>query len=221
MNITPVSTESNAGISSLSGNNIIKLLEKQKEQLQEQIQKTNESKLDDKAKQDRIKQLQAQIQQIDMEIQQMRSERLNRNNARKNVAIDSQTTVNNISGDSAENNLSGMNDLIQAASSYSNMKMLKNTKNKMQNSGQIIKTEIKLDGFTTEYKEKSLQSIESKTKALDKKLRDAVQTTQEHINKSAKRETNEEGKPVGEKESSMNQELRKKPAAYLKFDIKV
>ena len=85
MNITSVSIKSDMSPSPFRDNNAIKLLEKQKAQLQEQIQKTNESKMDNKAKRDKIKQLHDQIQQIDMEILQRRREKLTQNDNRQSI----------------------------------------------------------------------------------------------------------------------------------------
>lgn len=76
MSIVPVSTSSNITYSTLGDNNGIKLLEKQKMLLQEQIQKINESKMDPKMKQEKVKELTEQISEIETQIRQKQMEKL-------------------------------------------------------------------------------------------------------------------------------------------------
>lgn len=76
MSIASISTSSNSANSPFGDYSVIKLLEKQKMQLQEQIQKVNESKMDPKMKQEKIDGLTEQITQIEAQIQQKRTEQI-------------------------------------------------------------------------------------------------------------------------------------------------
>lgn len=188
MNIIPVAAKPDMILSPLSDNNVIKLLEKQKMQLQEQIQKTNESKLDDKTKQERIRQLQDQIQQIDMEIQQKRNEKLNQNqSSNKEPAANQLNTGVSVDG----SNLADMSHLMQASTTYSQAKIMNTTKSNLNARGNVLKMEIKLDeirGGDAKTKKAELQETEQKGQMLDKKVGETLQTSQKQV-KASKEES--------------------------------
>lgn len=188
MGITPISAKSDIVFPSFNDNNVIKLLEKQKMQLQEQIQKTSESKLDDRTKQDRIKQLQDQIQQIDMEIQQKRNEKINQS---QNQNTTQQAEISRVNGTAYEDssNLGGMSHLIQASASYSQAKIMNSTKNDLNGKSNILKMEIKLDeerSGDAKAKRAELQKTEARKQMLDKKVEETLQISQKQVKEASK-----------------------------------
>lgn len=75
MNISSVSSAANSS-AAVSGNyNEIKQLEKEKANLQKELQQENLSKDDTKTKEAKTKQIQMEIQQIDARIQQMKAQK--------------------------------------------------------------------------------------------------------------------------------------------------
>jgi DNA repair exonuclease SbcCD ATPase subunit len=226
MNITPVSIKSDISPSPFRDNNAIKLLEKQKAQLQEQIQKTNESKMDNKVKQDKIKQLQDQIQQIDMEILQRRREKLTPKNNRQ--AVDNQSGANS-PADHEDGHLAGMSDLIQASSAYSQAKVMNGTKNHLSGISRILKKEIELDearslsGNKAVSKRQELQKIESREQMLGKKVGEAVQITHDKVEEASREENenNEAGYKDKNKENSEQQALKWPDKIYKRVDVKI
>lgn len=78
MSIAPIDSNINtgSGYSSINGNNYIKMLEKQKMQLKEQIQKVSESKMDTKMKQEKVEELNKQIVEIEAQIRIKRMEEM-------------------------------------------------------------------------------------------------------------------------------------------------
>lgn len=189
MNINPISSNSNASFSPFSEDNAIKLLQKQKEMLQDQLQKIEVDKIDDKTRQERIKQLQEQIQQIESEIQQKQSERLNKNqntnqsqNQNTNTnKINSQANVGNNTGSS---NIECVSKLIQAGDVYSQIGVVSKIKNNLDGQGRILKIEIKLDdsrNVDTSEKKELLQKVESKEQKLEGKLGEAIQKVQKQV----------------------------------------
>lgn len=195
MSIAPVSTNSNSILSPLSDNNAIKLLEKQKMQLQEQIQKTNVSKMDDKTKQDRIKQLQDQVQQIDIEIQQKQRERLDQSQSNNQQAANNQSNINNSTDNEDDSNLAGMPDLMQASSTYSRAKIMNSAKNSLNGKGRILKKEIESDesrslsGSKAVSKRQELQEIESREQILGKKVAETTQTAHNQVKAASRKES--------------------------------
>ncbi|HEX3030209.1 MAG TPA: hypothetical protein VHT34_13115 [Clostridia bacterium] len=124
--------------------NEIVFLEKQKMQLQDQIQKVNQSKLDAKAKNEKVKQINEQIEQIDIQIQQKRLEKM-RASAGSNEAvtqnsnqssINNQDSINNQnSGTRTEDYNSNVNSkyMLSAASTYSELKTLGRVRTDLKN----------------------------------------------------------------------------------------
>lgn len=181
MGIAPVTSDLNNAFSPFHRGSAIKLLENRKQQLQEQIQKIDESKMDDKRKQEKIKSLQDQIQQLDIEIQERRSEkqRLRLNTNQSAVGIRSNTGVGGNDGYT-----SGMTQLIQASAVYSQVKILERAKNSLGRKISGLRTEIKLDeerGFDTKAKRKELYEAERREKMLNIKAGDTLQAIENRI----------------------------------------
>lgn len=188
MNITPVSMGSSAIHSSSNNDKEIRSLEKEKMHLQDQIQKINESKLDSRTKQSEIKQVQDQIQQIDDEIKQMQTERF-----RQNQDQDSDQKVNksqsNVTADEngSGNNLAGVSDLIKAGSTYSNIKIMSNTKNSLHNLGNEVGNEGagSITGVEDVSNEQRLAGIKSHEMALGRKVADADLKLQKQVKEAS------------------------------------
>jgi predicted metal-dependent hydrolase len=72
MNISSISSTSSTDYST-TNNDVIEQLEKKKKLLQNELQKINQSKENEKTKQEKIKQIQTQIQLIDAQIKQTNS----------------------------------------------------------------------------------------------------------------------------------------------------
>ncbi|WP_409340637.1 FlxA-like family protein [Paenibacillus sp. MBLB4367] len=203
MAIAPVSGKSNVSFP-LSNDNGIKQLEKQKIQLQEQIQKTNESKLDHKSKQERVKQLQEQIQQIDVQIQQKRTEKLNENQE-TNQQAKSVPSVADVTD--AGSSLAGMSHLIQASTTYSQSITMNKTKNSLVGKGKVLESEIKFDeknGNEAKSKRAELQKIQSRERMLDQKTGETTQAVQNQVNKAAEAEGENSNREVEGKNPEAN-----------------
>lgn len=70
MNISGISGQSSQGGVQSQSNSVLDALQRQKENLQNQIQRVRESKLDSKTKEEKIKELTVQMEQIDQQIMQ-------------------------------------------------------------------------------------------------------------------------------------------------------
>ena len=148
MNISSISSNT-SGYLPTQSNNEIKALEKQKERLQDQIQKTKESDTDVQTKRELIKQLQEQIQQIDAQIQQKRSEMLS-DKLKQNSSSEkssNQETSQKTEAENASGSIStkGMTDFFEASSSYKKATLMSDTKNKLDGRSGILNQEIALD----------------------------------------------------------------------------
>lgn len=220
MNITSVTASSNVNNTLLGDNNAIKLLEKQKMLLQEQIERTNESKMDEKTKRDLVGQLQSQIQQIDMEILQRRAEKLNQNQNTGTKASDSQLTG---SEGGYGNNTSGLFDLVQAGTTYSQARLMNSTKNKLSGRARILEKEIAADearslsGANANVKRKELAEIRSKEQALAGKVAETNQTAQNQTNEASRSASGNDNK--GNSADDCKDEGKKQ--AYQGIDIKI
>lgn len=221
MSITPVSGNSNININPMKENNAIKLLEKQKMQLQEQIQQTNESKLDDKAKQERIKQLQDQIQQIDMEIQQIRIEKLNKS---QNTSPKAEKDQSNKIDNTNSSNSGGMPQLIQADLTYSQAKMMNSIKKDLGSQRKVLEKEISLDesrGGTSKAKRTELQQIEAKERNLHKKVGEALGTVQDQVKEASEKESTKNKEQNDNEENSQKEVVKGADVNYRRVDIKI
>jgi hypothetical protein len=185
MSIEQVNTSLNNAFSPLSVNNAIKLLEKQKLQLQEQIQKVNESKMDEKAKQEKVKSLQDQIEQIDTVIQQRRAEKLSQGLNKNQSASDNSS---NAGSGSAGGDAPGMTRLLQANATYSQVKVLERTNNNLKGKISGLRTEIKLDearGCDTKAKRKELRDSEYRDSILGRNAGETLNSVRRQIRETA------------------------------------
>ena len=91
--------------SSVSNNDGVEQLEKQKANLENELQKVSQSKDDEKTKQQKIKQLQAQIQQIEAQMQQKQAEKTNKNSAATQQILASKNDMNKINEQSSFNKI--------------------------------------------------------------------------------------------------------------------
>lgn len=187
MNIKSVS--SNSGMSNvqpLNEDKFIELLTKHKMQLQEQIQKVKDSKLDSKIKQERVGQLQSQIQEIEMQIQQVQAERLRKSQEKNRTrqATDNQTSAA-VGSNSA--NVGGIADLIGASSTYSKAKLMNNIRDEFTGRARILKIEIETDearsisGSSASSKRNELAKLESSMKDLDDKVAVSYKKVKEQV----------------------------------------
>lgn len=123
MNINSVSANSN--ITYAQGDtSIVRTLEKQKLQLQDQIQKVKESKMDSKLKQETVDQLTEQISQIDAQIKQEQMKKLTPE-ASKDDSENSSTDKQQDETD-GQNNSGGISSkyMVSAVSGYSDLKTM-------------------------------------------------------------------------------------------------
>lgn len=192
MNISSVSSGASAGVSAF-GDDIIKQLMKQKEQLQKQIQSTNESKMDPRTKQETIAQLQQQIQDIDAEILQRQREKLapkQKQGVDDKQANDQSNSAGVYIGDGADMGPAGMSGLIQANAVYSQLKTMNGIKEGLTGRGNVFKQEIKIieqKGGKALYQRGELQKGEEIKRSLDKKIGEAGQKLEKHIEEASEK----------------------------------
>ena len=181
MNISPVSAGSKACLPTY-GNGEIKMLEKQKEQLEKQIENTKASNMDPESKQEAIKLLQEQIRQIETEILQKRNENLaGKPDADSNDKKNSSAAGGKPDSSEAGSDLSGLNDLVAASSSFSRARIIDSVKNSLEGKGNILAQEIKTDearGVDPKAKRAELTDIKVHGQMLDQKMGEALQTSQ-------------------------------------------
>lgn len=209
MKVTSVDSNSNMNETTFKSDNIISELEKVKAELQEQIQKTYESKVDDKVKKDRIDGLKDQIQQIDMQIQQIQADRLN-----KNQKKDEKGSKDNLSSEKNKDRLelSTVNDLVKVNSTYSMVKLINKTKSGFEGKSRILKMEIKLDGArgrSDDVKRDELRQVVSKNRILEKKLGEKLHKTQNEISEASEKAAKYSSEEYWKKENEQIEDYKK------------
>lgn len=224
MSILAISGNSNTVYSPMQDASDIRILEKQKTQLMEQLQKVSESKLDDKSKQERIKQLQEQIQQIELQIQQKQSEKYRQKNEQA-VSKERGTPTHSASishvSDSAD-----ISKLVEASGTYNQAKIMSNTRERIHGNGNVLKMEIKLDeqrGVDPKRKKKELHQIESTEENISKKLGQTIEASQDQIYERQELKDNTERKETeavisDEKNKPGDKESRQ---ALKKVDVRI
>lgn len=216
MNISPIATnKTNTNVLKLGVDKEIKLLEKRKMQLQEQIKNINDTKLDDKTKKEKIEQLQEQIGQIDMQIQQIHRNKQRQNQKKNQNEQQSSKSQAITSNNEDSSNIAGMSSLIAASSTYSKAKIINNVKNDINAKVNILKIEIELDDSrrgASKAKREEVKEIELKGQALEKKLGEINQDIQNKI-KESKEET--------EKEKTDDSVQNNNDNSYTKIDIRI
>lgn len=201
--------------------NEIKLLEKQKAMLQEKIQKVNDSKEDLKTKQQKIKEIQSQIDEIDAAIQQKRNEKLNQvngeqgdngvdqNKSQKKDMLDG--TLSNADGDALVKS-----NLMQATTTYDQVKTMMHVKRELVHRGSILKLEIAFDersGGTATMKRAELSKVNKQEGKIEKKAASTLQKAQEQVD-SASEDQEKEVEKKRKKESA--EELKVGQAPFMK-----
>lgn len=216
MHISPVSTKANTYSNQTNGNDEINQLQKQKEQLQDQIQKLKESKIDEKTKMEKVKELQAQIQLVDAEIQRLKNEKLDASKSKENEKVN-QSSVTPVDG---KDSISGMSQLLQANTSFSKAQVLNKVKNDINGRTDVLKIEVKLDsarGGSTSKKIEEIQKNEAKINKLYKKSGEALKETKDKIDEVSQNSMKDDvGKSDEDKKSSEESNPRNK---YKQIDI--
>jgi len=191
MSISSVSPNSNPLLSQMNDSNITKQLEKQKSQLQDQIKKVNDTKMDDMTKRDRVKVLQDQIEAIDTEIMTRQREKITQNQ-QESTSASSVNTAPSATTASAESPAVDISGLTQASVAYSQAKTMHATKTDMDGKGNVLKIEIKQDelrGGIAKHKRAELKDLESHSNQIDKEAAKAVKTAESKVSETAKKET--------------------------------
>lgn len=111
MNISSISSSSSNAYSTVNNNDEITQLEKQKTKLEKELKEVNQSKGDEKTKEEKAKLLQTQIQQIDARIQQIKAEKNNQNQSSSQQAVSAYANGKKTNGKEGANDLSDAADL--------------------------------------------------------------------------------------------------------------
>lgn len=206
MSIQHVSgSKSNLFTPSNNNYNEIKQLEKTKSRLQDQITKINESKLDDKTKQERIKLIQDRIKQIDIQIQTIKTEKVNENQNKDQQKSTNQTdeVYKNDDGDSLV--IAG---LIEAKATYSKAEIMNRVKKHLHSDGRTLKKEIEDDesrsvsGSKAVTKRQQLEEIEAREKVLNKKAAETNKTTRNQVEEASRKAGGNESNAVKDTETA-------------------
>ncbi len=132
MSVSAVSTSSNNTYSPMGYDNSIKLLEKQKMQLQEQIQKVNESKLDPKMKKEKVKELTEQITDIESQIKQKRMEKIKPDNGNVDSKNNTYNEDNKAQDEKSDVSINSKY-MISAVTGYSDLKTMGKARTNLKN----------------------------------------------------------------------------------------
>lgn len=213
MSVSQVSSNSNAAQPVFQDNTgkIIKQLEAQKVRLQDQIKGVNDSKLDEKLKQERIKELQNQIQQIDAAISQVKAEQLNRN-----INKQKENQPSDCNKDTESTSEGGMPDLLQVNSSYSQIKKMNSIKTGLKNSAVIMKREIEedearsLSGGKATAKRKELVRMESRERDIDVKAGQKIHDIHSQVTNVTKKEMDKVEEEKGRDKAGEDEDKAKK-----------
>lgn len=132
MSVSAVSASSNNTYSPMGYDNSIKLLEKQKMQLQEQIQKVNESKLDPKMKKEKVKELTEQITDIESQIKQKRMEKIKPDNGNVDSKNNTYNEDNKAQDEKSDVSINSKY-MISAVTRYSDLKTMGKARTNLKN----------------------------------------------------------------------------------------
>ncbi|QTL98753.1 hypothetical protein GM661_12650 [Iocasia frigidifontis] len=224
MSVKSVATSINDVLKPFYGNfdnNAISRLEKQKMQLEEQIEKIKKSDIADQIKQDRVEQLEERIQEIEIEIQNKQREKLNQKKNTNQQKHSEQSIISTQGDDGLSRDMSG---LLGASITNSKLKTMNNTKNSLNRKGDVLEAEIKLDesrGGEAKAKKAELQDIESRKQILNKKIGDTFQEGQSQLEEVSKQEIKNSDKNNKNELISDQQGIEDRDIVYKKIDIKV
>lgn len=179
-------------------NNEIKFLEKQKYNIQEQIDKISNSKMPDKNKQEMVKNLQEQIKQIDSQIQQEKIEEIKKN----------------VNTENAENNKTNTNynedeelTYIETAVTYNKIKNISKIKSNIKSSSRILRAEAKLDeGRMGGGPEMAAKKIKKAEELEEKAYKIDLQVAKDNNKVNENNKVNKEEKEELNKNSIINKE---------------
>lgn len=202
-------------------NNVISRLEKQKMQLEEQIEKIKKSDIANQIKQDRVELLEERIQEIEIEIQNKQREKLNQKQNTSQQKNSEQSIISVQGNDSISRDMSG---LLGASITNSKLKMVNNTKNSLNRKGGVLEVEIKLDesrGGDAKAKKAELQDIESRKQILNKKIGDTFQDGQNQLEAKQEIKNSDKNNKLKNEVISNQQGIEDRDTVYKKVDIKV
>lgn len=187
MSITPVTNNSNITYSPLGDNNIIKLLEKQKMQLQEQIQKISESKMDPKMKQEKIKELTERINEIETQIRQKQMEKMKPDDEKVDSKNNTSYEDDKAQGEKTDG---GINSeyMISAVSGYSDLKTIGKVRTELK--GQLrIATHSGKNPEAGQEIAKKIEKLEGDIQKKSEKINDDLKKATKDGEKTEKQET--------------------------------
>lgn len=209
MSIAAVSNSSNMTYAPIGGDNSIKLMEKQKMQLQEQIQKVNESKMDPKMKQEKVKELTEQITDIESQIQQKRIEKM-KPDIEKVDSKNEAYTENNKAEDEKSDVRINSKHMISAVSGYSDLKTLEKVRTDLKNQLRIV-TDSDLNPEAGQNIVKKIEKLEGYMQKKSKKINSDLRKAAKDVEKTAKQEMKKDVKEdsKGVKENIKNEDKEK------------
>jgi len=195
MNISSISTKVSFCQTTNNNTNEIKALQKQKEQLQEQIKKVNESDQDKETKQEAVKVLKDQINLIDSQIQQKQTEKASMTFKTKqseeiesNSENTSKANSSKLQKSSTGIEISSMSSLIEADVTYSKAEVLTGVKTSLEGRSGVLAQEISLDasrGVDTEAKSTELNGIKANVRGIERDLGEAAQVAADATEKTS------------------------------------
>ncbi len=187
MSITPVTNNSNITYSPLGDNNIIKLLEKQKMELQEQIQKISESKMDPKMKQEKIKELTERINEIETQIRQKQMEKMKPDDEKVDSKNNTSYEDDKTQGEKPDG---GINSeyMISAVSGYSDLKTIGKVRTELK--GQLrIATHSGKNPEAGQEIAKKIEKLEGDIQEKSEKINDDLKKAAKDGEKTERQET--------------------------------
>ncbi|EGD47628.1 hypothetical protein Cpap_1822 [Ruminiclostridium papyrosolvens DSM 2782] len=187
MSVSAVSTSSNITYAPMGFDNSIKLLEKQKMQLQEQIQKVNESKMDPKMKQEKVKELTEQITDIESQIRQKRMEKIKPDYGKVDSKNNNYNEDNKAQYEKSDVSINSKN-MISAVTGYSDLKTMGK-----------VRTDLKNQLRIASHSDKSPEAGQGIAKKIEK-LEGDIHKKSEKIN-SDLRKAAKDGEKTGKQET--------------------
>lgn len=167
-----------------SNNNEVRLLEKEKLRLQSQLEKLQESKGDNKMKEEQKKLLLEQIQQIDMQIQEKQRENMNIKQKSDQQGVSEKNNFGYTNSSNKEDTINTAG-LLQASSLYDQLKSMSRVHNCSKSTARILEVEIKLDegrGGSTKAKKEELKKVEEKIDLQQNKISEKFNEVSQELN---------------------------------------
>ncbi|QOR35041.1 FlxA-like family protein [Clostridium sp. 'deep sea'] len=180
MNITAVSSSNKFCYST---DNNIKILEKQKMQLQKQLKQVNESKMDPKIKQEKIKAIQEQIESIETQIQQQSKNKVKCNSSESktvNISNNEKKQIQRV-GTVADINSAHM---LSAVSGYSYLQTMGKVRTELKNKLRIATSSGKYPAAGQSIEEK-IDNLEDSIIKKSNKINNDLRKTAKKVEKTA------------------------------------